>query len=254
MSSGTAPARRVSWFHYEGNTSLLTANAAVLFRAAVVWAADLPSVPSGVVVVGNPSGLTSRDSWIRDRLEDAGWAVTLVDDNGITASAADGKQLVVVPESASGATVSDTFRATTTPVIVAESYILDDMGMVPVGSTNYGNTATDQTQVGVTTAGAVHPLGAGLPVGDATTSTVPMSHGWGKPAAGATVAATLPSDATKAVVFGYDSGAAMASGTAPARRVGWFHYSGAAGSLTDNATALFDAAVAWAGGPIDALT
>ena len=103
VSSGTAAARRVSWPIYEGASSLLlNANTAALFTATIEWAADLPSTPSGVLVVDDPGGLTTRDTWIRDRLVDAGCDVALVDDSAVTASSADGHQLVVISESVYG--------------------------------------------------------------------------------------------------------------------------------------------------------
>lgn len=126
------------------------------------------------------------------------------------------------------------------------SDILDDMGMTGTAASEFGNTGSDQTQVEVTAVGSTHPLGAGFPVGNVTTSTAVVSHGWGKPAAGAIIAAAVPSDATKATIFGYDTGATMSTGTAPARRVAWFHCGGAGTLLNDNATAFFDAAVTWA--------
>lgn len=246
MSTGTAPARRVGWFQYEGATPSLTPNAVALFQSAVAWAANVPTTPTAVEVVGDPAALTSRDTWLRDRLQDAGWTVNLVDDNGIVASVADGKQLVVISESVASGTVGGTFTSVSVPVIVAESFVLDDMGMTGTAGTEFGNTATDQTQVAITTAGSTHPLGAGFPVGNVTTSSASMSHGWGKPSGSSIVAATLPSDSSKATIFGYDAGAAMVTGTAPARRAAWFHYSGAGSSLNDNAAALFDAEVTWA--------
>ncbi len=46
----------------------------------------------------------------------------------------------------------------------------------------------------------------------------------------------------------YDTGATMVGTTAPACRVGWWHYESSTSGYTPAATALFDAAVAWAGG------
>jgi len=174
--------------------------------------------------------------------------VSIVNDDGVTSAAADGKQLVVISESVAAATVGATFKTTPVPVIVAEAFVSDDMGMVGTAAGEFGNTGSDQTQVTVTTAGSTHPLGAGLPAGTVTTASAAVSHGWGKPAASATVAATLPSDSSKATIFGYDTGAAMVSGTAPARRASWFHYSGNSTLLNDQATALFDATVTWTTG------
>jgi RHS repeat-associated protein len=74
-----------------------------------------------------------------------------------------------------------------------------------------------------------------------------MGHGWGKPNSNAVVAATITGDATKAAIFGYDTSATMVSGTAPARRVGFFYYGGNGGTtFNTNAAKLFDASVQWA--------
>ena len=74
-----------------------------------------------------------------------------------------------------------------------------------------------------------------------------MSHAWGKPNSNTTVAATIDGDATKATIFGYDTGAAMVTGTAAAPRVGFMYYGGnGATHFNDNAAQLFDASIQWA--------
>ena len=74
-----------------------------------------------------------------------------------------------------------------------------------------------------------------------------MSHAWGKPNSNATVAATIDGDPTKATIFGYDTGAAMVTGTAAAARVGFMYYGGnGATHFNDNAAQLFDASIQWA--------
>jgi hypothetical protein len=49
----------------------------------------------------------------------------------------------------------------------------------------------------------------------------------------------------RSLLFAYERGAAMASGTAPARRLGFFFSSGAPLNATEEAWKLFDAAVDW---------
>ena len=61
---------------------------------------------------------------------------------------------------------------------------------------------------------------------------------------GAVTAATLTSDVSRVTVFSYEAGTGMITGTAPARRVGFFPTNGT-GSTTGAAAQLFDAAVAW---------
>ena len=203
-----------------------------------------------LLVVGNPGSLNKRDEWMRDRLEDGGWTVTIVDDNVTTAGSATGKQVVVISESVGGSgltTAGTALASVAVPIVAAESYIFDELGMTGTGS-NQGNTTNSQNSVDITAAGATHPLGAGFVQGNLTTATsAVMGHAWGKPNSNATVAATIAGDATKATIFGYDTGAAMVTGTAAAARVGFMYYGGnGATHFNDNAAQLFDASIQWA--------
>ncbi len=175
-----------------------------------------------VLVVGTPGSLSNRDTWMRDRLQAAGWTVTIVDDDSMTSGSLTGKQLVAISESVGGTGLTTTgtvLVSAAIPVVAAESFIYDELGMTGTG-TNQGSTAS-QSSLDLTTAGAAHPLGADLAQGNVTTATsATMTHGWGKPNTNAVVAATLTGDATKATIFGYDTSATMVTGTAPARRSG----------------------------------
>lgn len=201
---------------------------------------------NALLIVGAPASLNARDTWLKGRLEAAGWTVTVADDDGIAASAATGKQVIVISESVAQAPIGTTFTATTVPVVLAEAFLSDEFSMTGTG-TNQGST-TNQNALDVTVAGSTHPLGAGFAPGAlATSTTATITHGWGKPTANATVAATVTGDSTKAAIYGYDTGVAMQAGyIAPARRVGFHFYGGSGTVLNDNSTALFDAAVAWA--------
>ena len=203
-----------------------------------------------LLVVGNPGSLNKRDEWMRDRLEDGGWTVTIVDDNATTAGSATGKQVVVISESVGGSgltTAGTALASVAVPIVAAESYIFDELGMTGTGS-NQGNTTNSQNSVDITAAGATHPLGAGFVQGNLTTATsAVMGHAWGKPNSNTTVAATIAGDATKATIFGYDTGATMVTGTAAAARVGFMYYGGnGATHFNDNAAQLFDASIQWA--------
>ncbi|MEI2639413.1 MAG: hypothetical protein V9F03_10505 [Microthrixaceae bacterium] len=132
---------------------------------------------------------------------------------------------------------------------MANTTVAANMGLTgTVSGTDYGTT-TSQTQVALTPAGSAHPTGAGLTAGTITTSTVGETIGWAKPAAGAVTTATLTADSSKATVFSYEPGTAMITGTAPARRVGFFVSNGTA-NTTGNTAQLFDAAVSWEAGSI----
>ncbi len=232
-----------------GNTTQIGGQA-LLYDGADRHIGDTnPVTPTALLVVGAPASLTNRDAWMKQRLIDDGWTVTVADDDGITASAATGKQLIVVTDSVAGSTVGTTFKSVAVPIVDSEAFIYDDLGMTgPQSSTDYGSTGADQTQLTVTAAGAASPLGAGLQPGANPVSSTSVTTGWGKPNAAATVVATVPGAANKAAIFAYDTGAAMVSGSAPARRVGWWHYESSTNGYTSSAAALFDAAVAWAAG------
>jgi hypothetical protein len=99
-----------------------------------------------------------------------------------------------------------------------------------------------------------HPLAAGL-TGTQTVVTTATAFTWGKPDINPVRIAALTSDATRYVIFGYDSGATMAGWEAPAppyrrllapaRRVALFLTDTTAFSLNASGGALFDAAVRW---------
>jgi RHS repeat-associated protein len=203
--------------------------------------------PVALFVVGNATTLVNKDLWQRQRLLDAGWSVTTIDDDVVTAVDATGKQLVVVSESVAQAPINTMFNTVAVPVLMAESFLFDEMRMTSTGTANQGTVAT-QTQLTITAAGGNHTLGAGFPQGNLTTSTAAITHGFGVPTASATIAATIAGDPAKPAIFGYETGAALTSGTAPARRVGYYLYGGSSTTLGNTAAALFDAAVAWAAG------
>ena len=124
-----------------------------------------------LLVVGNPGSLNKRDEWMRDRLEDGGWTVTIVDDNATTAGSATGKQVVVISESVGGSgltTAGAALAGVAVPIVAAEAYIFDNLGMTG-GWPNLGSTS-GQDSVDVTAAGATHPLGAGFAEGNVTTA------------------------------------------------------------------------------------
>jgi hypothetical protein len=93
-----------------------------------------------------------------------------------------------------------------------------------------------------------HPLAAGMS-GTRTVHTAAQVIKWGRPAPAAARVATVAGDATRPTVFGYEAGAAMTSGTAAARRVGFFLHDNSPTALTADGWKLFDAAALWAGPP-----
>ncbi|MFL6118844.1 beta-N-acetylglucosaminidase domain-containing protein [Actinophytocola sp.] len=192
---------------------------------------------------GNPgtAGLAPGEEDVRDRLEHLGFAVDPILATSADPTSADGEALVVVSSSVASGDVGAKFRDVAVPVIAWEAFVYDDMGMATSSGEQFRATTVDFTD-------ATTPLSAGLhgPV------QVYRQEGrirWAVPAEGATVAATMPGDPTRATVFGFDTGAPLLGGlTAPARRVGL--YLGDEGLLrglvADETVHVFDAAVTWA--------
>jgi RHS repeat-associated protein len=237
-----------------GNTTTLGAQA-MGYDAADRHVVTRPATqPSALLVVGNPASLNNRDTWMRQRLLDAGWAVTVADDDTVTAASATGMKVVVVSESISHTTLGTKLTAVAVPVVVNDQPAFDEFGMTPAGAASQGNTLTDQTQTAVTAAGAAHPAALGVPAGNTTIATAAVGLAWGKPAATAQVLATLTSDATRATVFTYDSGVVMSSGVAAAKRASWLFDSGTGSNLNGTAASLFDAVIRWAAGTVPTVT
>jgi hypothetical protein len=115
-----------------------------------------------------------------------------------------------------------------------------------VAGSDYGNTA-GQTQLALDV-GATDPLSGGLS-GTQTLTSAGKTYNWGRPYASAVRVAHLTSDATKASIFRYETGALMSDNImAQSRRVGFFLWDDTATALTTNGWKLFDAAVTWAAG------
>ncbi|MCO5317723.1 MAG: hypothetical protein M9942_04710, partial [Microthrixaceae bacterium] len=234
-----------------GNTSILDGEHHVYDIAdrhiATEPATTGSSPGDAVLVVGDDTSLTGLDSAIKSRLEGDGWTVTVEEDDDVDAATDDGADLIFVAESSDTTPMNEApLAASTVPLISAEVFAFDELGMTgSTGWVDHGPQAS-QTQIDVTAAGAAHDLGAGNSAGAVTILTAADEIGWGKPAGSATVAATIHGDSSKATVFGYDTNDTMSTGTAPARRVGLWMYRVSDNLINTDGWDFFDAAVNWA--------
>ncbi|RIH75451.1 S8 family peptidase [Meiothermus hypogaeus] len=195
-----------------------------------------------ILVVGN-TNLSAGDAAIRTRLESIGYTVTVRDHKASTASDATGRDVVLISGSVTPGDVSTKFNNVAVPAVVMHWDLFDEMRMTGSKSGDR-NTQTGQTQV--TLLNNTHPLAAGLPLFNSTIYSSSDALNWGKVASGAVSVASLTSDTTRSTLFGYDIGAAMQSGTAPARRVGFFPSSTGTTRLTNMGLHLLEAAITWA--------
>jgi lysophospholipase L1-like esterase len=213
----------------------------------LITVGDSPDSSEVTLVVGNPGSLGSGDVRVVQRLEMLGFSVALADDDGVTSAVAAGKALVMISASVSSGRIGTTFTGTTVPIIAWEGGLFDDLGMTGKGSLDYGETASTDQRTTIVIVNSTHPLAAGHS-GSISVSDPASRFMWGLPAPTAARVATLENDPAKFAVFGYDSGASMVSGTAPARRVGLFLHPATPAMLTAAGWSVFDASVRWATG------
>jgi hypothetical protein len=200
--------------------------------------------PYALLVAGSTT-LAAGDATVRARLEASGHSVVVRTGPASTTADAAGKAVVLVSSTVTSADVNTKFRAVVNPVLTWEPNLFDDLGMTGTASGTAFGTLSGQTALDVVA--PAHPLAAGLS-GRVTVVTAPQVFSWGQPNANAVVAARPAGDATRAVIFGYERGAAMPGRGAPGRRVAFFLENATASALTPAGGALFDAAVRWATG------
>ncbi|MCP3997623.1 MAG: hypothetical protein GY722_21570 [bacterium] len=222
--------------------------AVLLFAVAIVAPAmnSTPATaqagsPSVVMVVGDPAAVAAGDAAVRDRLESLGFSVSVVDDNGVSSSAAAGSSFVLISSTVSSWAVGSTFRDVAEPVWVAKPWSLDDMALTgPVPDTDYGTVRSDS----VILVDAAHPAAAGLS-GTVTITPSPKTMSFGEPGGDATIVSTA---AGRPSTYVYEAGTQLADGsTAAGCRVHSSIFKSAPTSFTAQGWQLFDALATYAG-------
>jgi hypothetical protein len=186
---------------------------------------------TALLVVGPTPAI---DSVINARLVGLGFAVDQVTDNDLKASDGDGYRLVIASPSADGMPVGTKLRDVTRPAMAMEEETFAGSGF---GQPRYIVGAS-----GVEFA-AEHPMTAGL------AGPLPLVR------SGEQVGGIFPVDSTLTIargqknpglslLFAYEAGSQMSSGTALARRVG-FPFAVHDFNTNSPAWTLFDAAVSW---------
>lgn len=265
----TSPAPNCNGDQYNYGTDVtFTANANSGY-AFDGWSGDLSgftnpdtlTIDSNVSVIANfladddvlfvvDTTMNSSDQTIHDRLvNDFGYTVTVVDDDAVQPSDADGKLLIIISSTVTSGDVGNIFRDTAVPVILWENALLDDMEMV--SGNGYGTGSDNQGEI--TIVNNSHPLAAGLSAGDLTVTSgnnTTLNYSYGEPLGSAILIATEDAPNTdNHVIFAYEAGATLNDGSgAAARRVMFFMDNNTADDLNADGWSLFDAAVNWAVG------
>lgn len=187
--------------------------------------------------------LSAADEGLRARLSGPMNLDVTVKEGGTSATSdASGRDLVFVSESVTSSSVGGKFASVDAPVINAEPALMDDFGFVTGAYDSVMGTVAGQN--GLTIINSSSPLAAGLS-GTVNVVSSPSTFVWAVPGGSAEVVARLSGSTTRAGIFAYEKGAAMAAGVAAARRVGFFLHGGTSTTLSASGWSLFDAAVTW---------
>lgn len=177
------------------------------------------------------------------QLERMGLTVTIVDDDVVTSGDASGRDLVFLSSTVSGAAIGNEFTAVAIPLVSRQSDTFAALGMTGAVEGSSYDIAAAQTSLQAT---GGHALSAGLAGTITLSATAPSDVHWGAPGPAAAIGATLDGNPGRAASFGYEAGAAMVVGTAPARRVGLFLDDDTSLRWSADAQDLFRAALRWA--------
>ncbi len=130
------------------------------------------------------------------------------------------------------------------PILCMEPQAFSRLGMVEDRNDTWGLEANRNALI-ITMPG--HAMAAKRPAGQLTVLMGSNAMSWARPVASAIVVATTDRNRSdQATIFAYEAGAALAQGTAAARRVGFFLQEPSVSNLNDAGLALLDAAVKWA--------
>ena len=158
------------------------------------------------MVVEGLSALIPSEVAMRNRLTTAGFSVTVIDDNTVKATDANGTAFVFVSSTVNGTLVGTTLRNVAQPVWMAKPSLFDDMLMTgPVADVDYGAV----TSASIVITDAAHPLAAGLS-GTVAVTTSSHAKSFGVPGSGADVVATASGRAT---TFVYQAGDPLVGGS-----------------------------------------
>jgi hypothetical protein len=199
-----------------------------------------------LVIVESPGSLDDGEVELKLQLELKGMTVTMGPPTG-PASMATGQHVILVA-SGDASDIVPVFGTSTVPMIVFGNSYYQMMGLVPNASSNRGSV---DSSVKTTIVDGASPLAGGIASGTDIDIILPTRDSdlhWGIPAGSPVRVAAVMGMTTQFIVFGFEKGAAMATGNAPARRVAIGFRSNVIKDLTIPGFTLLIAAVQWTAG------
>ncbi len=195
-----------------------------------------------LLVVDDATNLNASDVMIRDNLARYAPAVSIKSDDVVTTADGNDRLLVVVSKTADASAIVADWASLAVPVISHQPGFYPALNLTDVTEgTDWGNT-TDSDSMSIPS--GAHVIANGFS-GTVAAYSVPGPMSWGVPSGDGVVVATELTSGL-ATLFTFETGSALASGTAPARRAGFFMHEGGAASATTDGLILLDNTILWA--------
>jgi len=258
LANASPAASRIVGFSLPGldgaiDASVMTDEAWALYDAAIRWLD--PPAPTAALVVSSTDLSAGFDQAIHDRLGAMGYAVTDVSSSDVgstfTIAEAETFDVLVVSESI-GSSGADPLIGANVPMMHNESYGWDNHRFTTKTNSTWVNDPNGMMDV----VNDVHPISmdAGLSAGPLQFFANPAASWTAELASalapGAENLAQITSEGDDfALVFAIEQGAELVGGTPASSRIVGFSIPGnesfAAGDMTDDAWAFFEAAIRW---------
>ncbi len=199
-----------------------------------------------LLVVDSPSSMSDGETIVEEVLQERGMVVTVGASTG-PASLAAGQNVVVVSDSSGAGDFVPIFGSVAVPMIVFGNSAFQTLGWTASSSAKGTVASTTNVSVGNVSTPLASDLTAGVSFA-LILSTQSTSLYWGTPGGAPINVASVMGAPTELIDFAYEKGSAMATGTAPARRVGLGWKTNAVQNLTIDGFKLFSAAIDWTAG------
>lgn len=195
-----------------------------------------------ILFVTGGSGLNASEQTLLSHFQASGHTVTTASQHNTQSSDADNVDLIFV-SGACNTTAGSHFANHLTPAVVCGADGMKGMNLCGGGWNSgyghqYGAKWGDVLQ-------ASHPVAGGL-TGSFEALQWNSTLVWAVPGSGGETIISLQGDPNKALVYVYETGSSMYSGTAPSRRVGVYLDNNTATMLVSDGYTMLDAAMEWA--------
>ncbi|MEM6801878.1 MAG: hypothetical protein AAF696_10780, partial [Bacteroidota bacterium] len=193
----------------------------------------------------DPGSINSGDQAIQTALQNLGFSVTVKGGPNSPVSTADANNvdLVLISSTVNSTHIGNMFTQVAVPVIVNESYLLDDMHMTGNAVNHDYGVASHARRMQITMPN--HPISQSVNrIFNATSANTDLR--WGNPSQDADRIARIGTNGNRYGLFVYEAGDNMVGMQAPAMRIGFFFDNLTSTHSTSQAWTLFNQTVQYA--------